>query len=397
MIDFSRQLDELRSRGIFRELRPVESAQGVRINFEPRSLLNFSSNDYLGLSQHAAVKEAAIRAVEKFGAGSGASRLLGGSLAPHHELEETLAKFEGTEAALSFSSGYTAALGTIPALVGPHDVVILDKLSHASLVDAARLSRSIMRVYPHNHLGKLESHLEWARENHPDATILIVTESVFSMDGDTACLSQIVELRKRYGALLLLDEAHATGVIGENGRGLSELAGAGRDVDIKLGTLSKAAGASGGFIAGSRELVDYLLNRARSFIYSTAPTPAAAAAATVGMKLIASAEGKALREKLWERIRQLSESLPEILRSDASKPESAIFAFRCGDERAAASASAVLQSKGFYVPAVRYPSVAMGTARLRATVTAQHEPGEIEQLARALDAMQERFRPAAGE
>ena len=239
-----------------------------------QQLVNFSSNDYLGLANDPRLREAAIDAIEEFGVGAGASRLISGTQSPHVRLETALARWKGTQAALCFSSGYAAAIGTIPALVGKHDVVLLDKLAHASLIDGARLSGAILRVFPHNHLGKLESHLEWAQREHPDRRVLIVTESVFSMDGDRAPLRQLIDLKKRFGAMLLLDEAHAVGVIGPNGRGLAAEEGLAEEVDVQMGTLSKALGVSGGYICGSRGLIEWLVNRARSFIFSTAPPPA---------------------------------------------------------------------------------------------------------------------------
>ena len=275
MSDFESQLrqdlEQVREAGLLRELRRVDSPQGPRIEVGGRTLLNFSSNDYLGLSTHPALKEAAIKAVEKFGAGSGASRLICGSLAPYHQLEETLAQFKQTEAALTFSTGYAAALGAIGSLVDKDDVLILDKLVHASIVDAARLSGAKLRIFAHNDLNDLEEKLKWAtaRTGQAPSRILVVTESVFSMDGDLALLRDIVELKDRYGAWLMVDEAHATGLFGANRRGLGEAYELSDRIEVQMGTLGKALGASGGFICGKRVLVDLLVNRARSFIFST--------------------------------------------------------------------------------------------------------------------------------
>src|SRR4030095_17197807 len=207
-------------------------------------------------------------------------------------------------------SGYAAPLGTIPALISKGDVVLLDKLCHASLIDGARLGGAILRVFPHNHVGKLESHLEWARREHPEKRILIVNESVFSMDGDRARLRELVELKKRFGAVLMLDEAHAVGVIGPNGRGLAAAENLDRDVDIQMGTLSKALGASGGYICSSRTLIEWLINRARSFIYSTAPPPGIVSAALAAVNFLGSSEGEERRLLLWKRIELMQELLP---------------------------------------------------------------------------------------
>jgi len=218
---FQEQLQALRARSLDRHLREIGSAQGPEIEIAGRRLINFSSNDYLGLANDSRLRAAAIAAIGEFGVGAGASRLISGTQSPHLRLENGLAKWKGTEAALCFSSGYAAALGTVPALVTKNDVVLLDKLCHASLIDGAKLSGAILRVFPHNHLRKLESHLQWAQREHTGKRILIVTESVFSMDGDRAPLRELIELKKSFGALLLLDEAHAVGVIGPNGRGLA--------------------------------------------------------------------------------------------------------------------------------------------------------------------------------
>ena len=294
--EIDRRLTALREQGLLRELRRVDSPAGTRIRMGGRTLLNFSSNDYLGLANDPQLKAAAIDAVEKFGAGSGAARLICGSLAPHHELDETLAGFKGTEAALSFSTGYATAIGTICALLGKDDVIILDKLVHACIVDAARLSGAKIRVFAHNDLEDLEKILKWAgrKIQHPTSDapprrrVLIVTESVFSMDGDTAPLREIVALKEKHGAWLMVDEAHATGLYGMNRRGLAEETGVSERIEIQMGTLGKAVGAAGGYICGSRVLIDFLVNRARSFIFSTAPVPAAAAAAAAGIRLIQS-------------------------------------------------------------------------------------------------------------
>src|SRR5438093_2039225 len=276
---FAEQLEALRARSLDRHLREISSAQGPEIEVAGRRLINFSSNDYLGLVNDSRLREAAIAAIGEFGVGAGASRLISGTQSPHVRLESALAKWKGTEAALCFSSGYTTALGTIPALVTKNDVVLLDKLCHASLIDGAKLSGAILRIFPHNHLGKLESHLEWAQREHAGKRILIVTESIFSMDGDRAPLRELVELKKRFGALLMLDEAHAVGVIGRNGRGRAAAENLSEYVDVQMGTLSKALGASGGYICGSRDLIEWLINRARAFIYSTAPPPGIVSAA----------------------------------------------------------------------------------------------------------------------
>jgi 8-amino-7-oxononanoate synthase len=333
------------------------------------------------------LQKAAIAAIGEFGVGAGASRLISGTQSPHLRLERALANWKGTEAALCFNSGYAAALGTIPALVSKSDVVLLDKLCHASLIDGAKLSGAILRVFAHNHLGKLESHLEWAQRRHPGKRILIVTESVFSMDGDRAPLRELVELKERFDALLMLDEAHAVGVIGTNGRGFAAAEKLNEDVDVQMGTLSKALGASGGYICGARNLIEWLINRARSFIYSTAPAPGIAAAALAAVEFLASPEGEERRLLLWKRIKLMQELLPSSGLNKKGTANSAIFPWIMGDEQAALDLASALQNEGFLVPAIRYPTVAKGSARLRITVTASHEEDQIRSLCEAIQRM----------
>lgn len=380
------ELGALRKAGLFRELRHVGSPQATRIEVAGRALLNFSSNDYLGLANHPALKEAAIKAVGTFGAGSGASRLICGSLAPHHELEEALAQFKRTEAALTFSSGYAAALGTICSLTGKDDVIILDRLVHASIVDAARLSGAKLRVFAHNDVPDLEAKLEWAAGRASTTAkqrTLVVTESVFSMDGDLALLRDIVDLKDRFGAWLMVDEAHATGLFGAGRRGLAEAYDLAGRVEVQMGTLGKAIGASGGFICGSRALIDLLVNRARGFIFSTAPVPAAAAAARAGIEVIQSSEGEERRVRMWA----LVDALKNALTGGAWKlpvVQSAIVPLIVGGEATAMDLAMKLRERGIYIPAIRYPTVARGEARLRLTVTANHTTEDICELASAL-------------
>jgi 8-amino-7-oxononanoate synthase len=385
--ELNQRLATLREQGLHRELRRVDSAQGPRIKIGGKTFLNFSSNDYLGLANHPALKEAAIKAVEKFGAGAGASRLICGSLAPFHELEETLARFKGTEAALTFSTGHAAALGTIPALVGKGDIIIIDKLVQACIVDAAKLSGAKLRIFDHNDLDDLKKILEWAGTRpgawNSESKILIVTESIFSMDGDAAPLREIVALKEKYGAWLMVDEAHATGLYGKNRRGLAEQLGVGGRIEIQMGTLGKAFGASGGCIWGSRTLVDFLVNRARNFIFSTAPVPAAAAAAMAGIRLVQSASGRALNKKLWARITEFQSAVG----SRQSIIPGAINPLLIGDETKASELDLKLRELNIFIPAIRYPTVARGAARLRVTLTAAHSAEDVAGLLAALKSL----------
>ena len=336
---FHDQLQALRAQSLHRKLREIGSAQGPEVRIVGQQLANFSSNDYLGLANDTRLRKAAIAGIEEFGVGAGASRLISGTQSPHVRLEAALAQWKGTQSAICFSSGYAAAIGTIPALVGKHDVVLLDKLSHASLIDGARLSGAILRVFPHNHLGKLESHLEWAQREHPGRRILVVTESVFSMDGDRAPLRQLIDLKKRFGAMLFLDEAHAVGVLGENGRGLAAEQGLAGEIEVQMGTLSKALGVSGGYICGSRSLIEWLVNRARSFIFRPRRRQHWPQRRWPRIEFLVSDEGEERRQCLWRRIKTLRASLPPhpgvpSSPADGHEAGSAIHPWIVGDEQA---------------------------------------------------------------
>jgi len=374
------ELERIQNAGLRRSLRVLESPQGPEVSCDGRLLANFSSNDYLGLAAHPSLRKAAHDALEEAGAGAGASRLICGTHWHHQRLEEVLARFKQTEAALSFSSGYSAALGTIPALAEKGDVIILDKLCHACLVDGARLSGASMRVFPHNRLEKLESHLRWAAETRPTARVLVLVESVYSMDGDRAPLLEIVELKDRFGAWLLVDEAHGIGVVGKHGRGLADESGVSSRIEVQMGTLGKALGSSGAYICGTAALRDYLTNRARSFIFSTAPPPHCAAASCAAVELLESDEGGGLVRKLKENMATLASGL-------LAPAQSAIFPVIVGGEELAMNASRTLLAEHFLVPAIRYPTVARGSARLRVTVTAAHRREMIERLVTAVNSM----------
>ena len=375
-----RDLDEIRDAGLWRELREIESAQSARIKFGGREFINFSSNDYLGLAGHPALGQAAREAIEQFGVGSGASRLICGSLQPHHELESALAKWQGTEAALVFSTGFAAAQGVLTSLLGRGDVVILDKKAHASMIDGAKLSGATLRVFRHNDLENLEKLLQWAADR--GGRVLVASESVFSMDGDHAPLAGIVEMKERYGAWLMLDEAHAIGLYGPLGQGLAAAGGLGERIEIRMGTLGKAVGAAGGFICGSRQLVDLLVNKARSFIFSTAPSPALSAAARAGVELIQGAEGQSLRGQLWQRVDELRHGVASLGWKTPAEP-SAILPLIVGEEAKAVATMDHLREAGFFIPAIRYPTVPRNEARLRVTLTANHTAENIQQLVNA--------------
>jgi 8-amino-7-oxononanoate synthase len=368
------QLAGLEAAGLLRTLRPLDSPAGPRVTRDGRELWNFASNDYLGLATHPALAEAFIEGVKRYGTGAAASRLVSGSLPPHRALEEALAAAKGCEAALLFSSGYATATGCLPALAGKTDVLVLDKLCHACLIDGARLSGATIRVFPHNDIAKLERLLESLRAKQPAARIVVVTESVFSMDGDLCPLREIVDAKDRHGALLFLDEAHAFGVLGPGGMGLAAEFGLQGRVDFQMGTFSKAAGLSGGYLATGNEWRELLVNRARSFIYSTAPPPALAHAALAALALIRSAEGDALRQDLRANLAALA----------APGHPSPIVPLVLGENAAALAAARQLEDLGFLVPAIRFPTVPRGTARLRISLSARHPRPAVEALRDAL-------------
>ncbi len=375
MRDPAQELAELDEQGLRRKLRRLESPQGVRIQLDDGKIYhNFSSNDYLGFADSDFLKEAYCRNVKVQGAGSGASRLVCGTMGAHAVLEKKLAHFKNTEAALTFATGFATATGAIPAICGKKDFIILDKLCHASLIDGARLSGATMRVFPHNDTEALAKHLRWAeRRAGNGARILVVTESVFSMDGDRAPLKEICGITKSSPALLFVDEAHAFGIVGNQGRGLVASLGLEREVDFQMGTFSKALGLSGGYICARRDWIDLLVNRARSFVYSTAPSPALAATISDALDLVSSEVGEEARRRLESNLAKLSRPT-----------ESAIVPVVIGENEAALAASERLRERGFLVPAIRFPTVPRGTSRLRITLSAAHDTAQIESLESAL-------------
>ncbi len=370
------ELARLASRGLVRSLEPLQGAQGPRVRVGGRELLNFSSNDYLGLAAHPALREAAARALAQHGVGAGASRLVVGDSEAHHALEARLASFERAEAVRLFNSGYAANTGLIPALVGPEDAVFSDALNHASLVDGCRLSRARTVVYPHADVEALEA----ALRRTPARRRLIVTDAVFTMDGDLAPLAELVPLARAHGAALLVDEAHATGVLGPRGAGLCEALGLGDQVDLRMGTLSKSLGAFGAYVATSHAVAQLLLSRARPLVFSTSLPAALCAAAEAAVDLVE--QDTALRARLWRHIRRFSEGLRAL--GLPAEPRSAVFPVVLGTPEAALAAAARLREAGLLVKAIRPPTVPEGTSRLRFCLSAAHEDEDLERALQAL-------------
>ena len=367
------ELAELDAQGLRRTLCERQLGQGAVIRVDGHELVNFGSNDYLGLASHQC-HAAVCTAIDSVGWGAGASPLVVGRGSEHAALERELADFEGTEAALLFSSGYAANVGAIAALAGRSDAVFSDAKNHASIIDGARLSKAATVVYRHNDLEDLERVL---CENRGAGRVLVVTESVFSMDGDLAPLADISKACRLHGAWLMVDEAHGAGVFGKRGAGLVQELGLEGEVQVHMGTLGKAVGSAGGYLAADRRWIDLLLNSARSFIYSTAPPPAQAAASLRGLEIIASQRGATLRDRLWRNINNFGEL-------SSQEPVSAIVSVMVGQNEPAVQAAEALLQAGFLAPAIRFPTVPRGTARLRITLSAAHETGQIEELHREL-------------
>lgn len=375
---FERELQKLKEQYLFRHLPDADHAHGSRIRVGTRDLLLFCSNDYLGLSGHPALKNAAAAALERYGVGAGASRLVSGNTSEHRALEERIARLKGTEAALVFNSGYAANTGVIPALAGQDDLILSDELNHASIVDGCRLSKAAVRVYRHCDSDHLESLLKDSRHAHRR---LIITDGVFSMDGDLAPLPELVILADRYDALLMVDDAHGTGVMGGTGRGTKEHFLIDSGIAVQMGTFSKALGSFGAYVAGSRDLIDHLVNNSRSLIFSTGLPPAICAASNAALELLDREPG--IRETLWKNRARFVQGLTE-LGVGIGRSATPILPLRVGTAENALAASELLLDSGIYATAIRPPTVPEGSARIRMTVTAAHS---LEDIEHALDAI----------
>lgn len=374
----STELEALQAAGLGRQCRELAPASATSVLAAGQSLLMFGSNDYLGLARDRRVTATAAAAATEWGAGSTGSRLTTGTFPLHRALEQELAELKGAEAALFFSSGYLASVGSIPALVGRGDLILSDALNHASLIDGCRLSRAEIRIYRH---GDARHAAELLGDRDQFRRVLLVTDGVFSMDGDLAPLPALVELCEATDAWLMVDDAHGTGVLGAMGGGTVEYFGLQDRVPVQMGTASKALGAEGGFIAGSTELISYLQNRARSFIFSTAPTPATVAGARAALSIVRDEPER--RVALSRNVQQLRGGLRE---RGLNVPEGVtpIIPVLLGEAEAAVRISRLLEQEGFWIPAIRPPTVPSGTARLRVSVTAAHTAEEIDEAIQAI-------------
>ena len=382
MKDLQDYLSELSGKGLLRTLREIESAQGPRVSIAGNDYLLLCSNNYLGLANHPELVEAVCRATREFGAGSGASRLISGSMSLHHKLEERIADFKQTEAALVFNTGYAANNGIIQGLLDRQDTVFSDSLNHASIIDGCRLSFARKLTYPHNDMAALEKLLQRESTNRKGRW-LIVTDGVFSMDGDLAPLDQLVALKEKYNAWLMVDDAHGGGVLGERGRGSAEYFGCLGQIDLQMGTFGKALGSFGAYLAARREVIDTLINRSRSFIFSTSLPPAVLAANLAAIDLVDSPEGARRRIQL-EANRQLFAGLLSDAGLDLCGSRTQIIPVLIGDPEPTMRAAAALFAQGIFLSGIRPPTVPAGTCRLRATLMADHTQTELRQAAQLL-------------
>lgn len=375
---FSNELERIKKEGLYRYTQRVDGPQGPEMIIGGKKFLVFASNNYLGLADHPEIKRRAIETIERFGTGSGASRLITGSTAVHEEFESRIASFKGGERALLFNTGYMANLGLISSLAGPKDVIFSDRLNHASIIDGARLSKAEVVVYEHLDLADLEEKLSRADGKRA----LIVSDGVFSMDGDIAPLGNLVKLRDRYNCLLMIDDAHGTGVLGGTGRGISEHFEIHSGIDVHMGTMSKALGADGGFAVGSSELVEFLVNSARPFIFSTAISPGSVGAAIAALDV--------LEKETWriERLRENSQYFRKGLQGiglNVPNGITPIIPVLIGTNRDTLAFSEVLKTMGIFSPAMRPPTVPEGSGRIRVTIMATHTCGQMDT---ALDAFE---------
>jgi glycine C-acetyltransferase len=383
----SDQLNDLRAKGVAPKLRVLEGEQRPVCVFDGREVINLASNNYLGLTTHKALRKAALEAVRKYGAGAGAVRTIAGTMRIHMELEEQIARFKNVEACVVFQSGFTANAGTVSAVLGKEDLIVSDELNHASIIDGCRLSKATIKVFKHRDTKDCERILQ--ESVNWNGHTLLITDGVFSMDGDVAPLPELCELAQKYNCIMMVDDAHASGVLGRGGRGTVDHLGCHGRVHIQVGTLSKAIGAMGGYVCGSRDLIDFLYLRARPFLFSTSHPPATAAACQAAFTLLDSPEGERLLKRLWSNTKFFKRELTKRgFHFEGS--ETPIIPIHVGDTAKAFVFSQKLFDACVFAPAVGYPTVAEGKARIRVIVSAAHKR---EQLLRAAQILEEVAKP----
>jgi glycine C-acetyltransferase len=385
----SDQLNDLRAKGVAPKLRVLEGEQRPVCVFDGREVINLASNNYLGLTTHKALRKAALEAVRKYGAGAGAVRTIAGTMRIHMELVEQIARFKNVEACVVFQSGFTANAGTVSAVLGKEDLIVSDELNHASIIDGCRLSKATIKVFKHRDTKDCERILQ--ESVNWNGHTLLITDGVFSMDGDVAPLPELCELAQKYNCIMMVDDAHASGVLGRGGRGTVDHLGCHGRVHIQVGTLSKAIGAMGGYVCGSRDLIDFLYLRARPFLFSTSHPPATAAACQAAFTLLDSPEGERLVKRLWSNAKFFKRELKKRgFHFEGS--ETPIIPIQVGDTAKAFAFSQKLFDAGVFAPAVGYPTVAEGKARIRVIVSATHKR---EQLLRAAQTLEDVAKPLA--
>src|SRR5215510_14290760 len=367
-----KELDGLREQGLFRPLRVLDGEQGAQTSIDHRSVVNLSSNNYLGFTSHARLRERALDALSSLGVGTGSVRTIAGTMQIHMELERRLATFKKTEAAVVFQSGFAANAGTVAALLGRDDVIISDELNHASIIDGARLSRATIKVFPHRDVDAARAVLS---ELPRDQKKLLITDGVFSMDGDLGALPGLCDIAEEFGCIMMVDDAHASGVFGSQGRGTVDHFGLHGRVDVQVGTLSKALGALGGYVAGSTSLIEFLHRRARPFLFSTSHPPSVAATCLAALDVLETEPQ--WMERLWENTRFFKAGL-QALGFDTGISESPITPVIVGDGALAMTLSDQLFDAGVFAQGIAFPTVAKGKARVRTIVTATHKRGELE-------------------
>ena len=373
-LDWMREsLDELRSAGLFTRIRSLESPQGPRLTIDGRTLLNFCSNNYLGLANDDRLKSAAKKAIDRWGVGPGAVRTIAGTMDLHLELERRLAAFKEVEATISFQSGFTANLATIPALVGRDDIIFSDSLNHASIIDGCRQSRATIKAYKHNDVDDLRRVVV---ENKPFNRALLVTDGVFSMDGDLAPLDRLADVAEEHDLIFMVDDAHGEGVVGRGGRGIVDHFGVHGRVDVEIGTLSKAFGVVGGYVAGKQVIVDWLRQRGRPFLFSSAVTPADVAACLAGVDILE--ESTELVDKLWRNGDYFKAGLKE-LGFDTGVSETPITPVILGEAPLAQKFSQRLFEEGVFATAIGFPTVPQGKARIRVMLSAAHSQADLDE------------------
>lgn len=378
------ELRQLNREGLLRNPRIISALNGAQVKIQRKWYISFCSNDYLGLAQHPELKRAMIQATHEFGAGAGAARLLSGTTKLHQSLEHAIARFKHADDALIFTSGYAANLGVITALIKKNDTLLCDELNHASLVDSTRLTKAALRIYRHCDIGHLESLLSAAARLGRCKTkskTYIITDAIFSMDGDGAPLKEIIRLAKKYNAYTIVDEAHGTGVFGKNGHGWCEHLGLENKINIIIGTASKALGSIGGFVAGPQALIDYVRNKSRPFIFTTALPPGSCAATLAALSILR--RKPELRQRLWNNAAYLKNRLAQI-EFDLRNSVSPIIPILIGHTGKTVAISQALWNKGIYAPAIRPPTVPQGQSRLRLTVTAMHTKQQLDALIKEL-------------